>query len=652
MPFFVIRSTVKRILAILLMQIIFVNVSAQEDRIPALRQQLKYASSDTTKVNLYYSISKQYWDRNADSAILIARLGLDLADSIDFKKGKALSCLSMGVALGIKGNYPEALKYQLEALRLSEELHLDGLSANMYSNIAIIYMSYRDTTRAIKYFKRALKIFEKYGEAAMCPTLINLTDLYTQTGKYQVAMDYAFRALHISRNLADSVNIAISLFNISDVYKKTNRLDSALWYLNKSMAISNRIGDYGGVSFCLNSLAEIMVSRGRYREGITLAKRSLTNLRRVQSQELLVGVYHILYQCYFALREFDEALVYRNQEITLKEDIFNIEKKREAENLMNLYNLERKELQIKLLEKDQALHQKEMAKESLKKSIYGIGALLLALLAGYFIIINNRWKNLNRIMEERNALIEEKNATIIKGKIHFERLNSVKDKIISIISHDFRSPLNTIHGFVQLFRNNALNKEEIEQLTEQIDKNLSLTLEMIENLLAWSSTQMSGLNLNTVVFDLEELVRHNIELVQSRSLTKKINLVSQVKKATLVFADRETTNIVLRNLIANGIKFSRANSTITISASLNDTNVIVSVNDTGIGISPKRQKNLFDVSLNYSSMGTSNEKGTGLGLALCRELVEQSEGKIWVESTLDVGSTFFFTLTRSDSITS
>src|SRR5205814_1595729 len=124
-------------------------------------------------------------------------------------------------------------------------------------------------------------------------------------------------------------------------------------------------------------------------------------------------------------------------------------------------------------------------------------------------------KNHNRIMKERNALIEEKNAAIIKGKIHFERLNSVKDKIISIISHDFRSPLNMIHGFVQLFRNNTLSKEEIEQLTEQIDKNLSLTLEMIENLLTWSSTQMGGLNLNTVVFDLEELVHHNIELVQS-----------------------------------------------------------------------------------------------------------------------------------------
>lgn len=638
---------VKGIIIILLMSVIsVVDVSAQGDRLSALLQQLKQAPNDTTKVNLYYSISRQYWHRNADSVLLMAKRGLDLANSIDFKKGKALNCLSMGVALGIKGNYPEALKYHLESLSLSEELKLDGLSANTYSNIAIIYQDYEDIDKAIEYFNKALRIFEKYGEAALCPTLINLSDLYTQEGEYKVAMEYAVKALRISRSLSDSSSIAISLFNISDVYKKTNRLDSAQWYLSKSESISTRIGDYEGISFCLNSLAEIMIRLGRYPEGIALAKKSLTNLERVQDQELIMAAYHILYECHLARREFSEALTYRNREIALKENIFDLEKERDANNLVNLYNLERKELQIKLLEKDKILQQKEITKESLTKTIYGIGAVLLALLAGYYFISNNRWKSYNRVMKERNALIQEQKSTIIKEKIHSERLNSIKDKIISIISHDFKSPLHTLHGFLQLLKQNTLDKDEVAHLTDQIEKSVSSTLEMIENLLAWGSTQMSGLNVNRVVFDFEKLVSDNIKLVQPRSETKRINLISRLAKPTLVFADRDTTNIVLRNLIANAIKFSRPDDSITISARLDDSNVVISVHDTGIGISPERQKTLFSGLLNHTTVGTSNEKGTGLGLALCYELIEQNEGKIWVDSTLNVGSTFFFTLPR------
>lgn len=640
---------VKRAIAILTVLVTFVGVDAQTDRVPALLKQLKQESTDTTKVNLYYSISRQYWYRNADSVILIAKRGLALADSIGFKKGKALNCLSMGVALGIKGNYPEALKYHLQSLSLSEELKLDGLSANTYGNIANIYVTYKDTVRAIEYHNKALHIFEKYGDAAMCPTLINLSDLYTQEGKYAVAMDYARRALRISRNLSDSSNTAVSLFNIGEIHRKNNHLDSAQWYLNRSEAISTRIGDFEGVSFCLNSLAEIMARLERYQEGIALAKRSLINLKRVQNQQLIMDAYHSLYECHFALQEFNQALVYRNQEIMLKENIFNLEKKREANNLVNLYNLEHKELEIKLLEKDKALQQREIAKQSLTMTIYGIGSVLLALIAAYYIISNNRWKNYNRIMKERNAIIQEQKATIIKEKIHSERLNSVKDKIISIISHDFRSPLNTLQGFLQLLKRNVLGKDEIAKVTEQIDKSVSSTLEMIENLLTWGNTQMTGLNLNRIAFDLEELVRENLRLAQPQSEAKQITLVNHVAKGILVFADRDTTNIVLRNLIANAIKFSRPEDSITISAH-SDSIVTVSVSDTGIGIPPERQKNLFDSLMNFTTKGTSNEKGSGLGLVLCKELVEQNEGKIWVESRVEAGSTFYFTLPRPKNI--
>jgi signal transduction histidine kinase len=637
----------KKALVLILALVTSAAANAQGDRIAKLLRELKNNTRhDTIKVNLYYSVSRQYWGRNIDSVMLMAAKGIELADSIGFKKGKALNCLSMGVGLSSKGNYPEAIKYYLESLKLSEELNLEGLSGNVFTNMAIAYSEHGNLIRAIEYFNRALHIAEKYGEAATGPPLINLSDLYTQTGEYALAKKYATRALEISRDQADSSNLAISLFNMSEIYRKTNHHDSARWYLRESTLISTRIKDYHGVSYGLNSLAEIMVSERKFREAIILANQSLVNLERIENQELLMRTYHILYQCHSRLGDFEKALHYRDQEISLRDNIFNIEKEQEVNNLVNQYNLERKELRIQLLEKDNNLQQQKIARESLGKTIFGVGAIVLALLAGYLIFTNIRWRNYNRIIKERNALIQEQKKTIIQQKIHLERLNSVKDKIISTISHDFKSPLNTLRGFLQLLKYDALSQEEKAQTTERIERSLTVTLELINNLLAWGTSQMEGLVVNQVTFDLGKLVEENIHLIHLHAETKKIAVVNNIPTSTFLFGDRETTNIVLRNLISNAIKFSRPNDSIFIGAQEESHRVVISVKDTGVGMSRDQQKSLFDGSLNVTTAGTENEKGTGLGLVLCQELVQQQGGEIWVESTVGAGSIFFFSIPR------
>jgi two-component system sensor histidine kinase/response regulator len=624
-------------------------VVAQDGYVATRIRQLNEHLHDTVKVNLYYSISHYYWNKNSDSVLLMARQGIALADSIQFKKGKALNCLSMGVGLASKGNYPEALKYHIESLRIAEALKLVGLMGNAYSNIAGIYVSNGNTGEAIEYFNKALTISKRYGEAATCPILINLCDLHTQTKEYGIAMAYAVKALQISRSQADSFNIAILLFNISEIYKKTTRIDSAQLYLQQSAGISARIHDYAGVSFCLNSMAEIMANTGNYQEGIAHARKSLINLERVNNQELSMEAYHLLYRCYYGLGNFEEALNFRNQEITLRDNIFNIEKEREANNLVSQYNLERKEFQIQLLERNKSLQQKEIARVSLINTIYGVGAFLFALLAGYFITSSIRWKSFNRLIRERNALIQKQKAAIIMEKIHSERLNSVKDKIISIISHDFRSPLNTLQGFLQVLKQNSFSKEEIAHATERIDKSLQLTLDMIENLLTWGNTQMSGQVLTPVSFDISELVQDNAQLAHLQAENKKITIINKVTSPAFVFADKDTVNIILRNLISNAIKFSKRNDSIAIFAQEDEFQTTVSIKDTGVGISPEQQKSLFNETLTISTAGTANEKGTGVGLSLCLELVHQNKGKMWVESTPGVGSTFSFTLPRYET---
>ncbi|AYB29934.1 tetratricopeptide repeat protein [Chryseolinea soli] len=630
--------------AFLFILLISAGANAQKGHTTKWLRELKEAKPDTAKVNLYYALSRAHWGGNLDSVLLMATKGIELADSIGFKKGKALNCLSMGAGLSGQGNYPGAIKYYLEALKLSEELNLEGLSGNVYGNIAIAYVQHGNLKKAIEYFNKALRIAEKYGEAATREPLINLSDLHTKTGEYALARKYATRALAISRAQGDSSNSAIALFNLSEIYRATNHSDSARLYLQESARISMLIHDHHGVSYCLNSMAEMMVNEGKFKEAIVLAHQSLSNLELITNQELSMKAYHILYQGYFGLGNFRKALHYRDQEIALRNSIFNIEKEREANNLLNQYNLERKELQIQLLEKDNRLQQKEIARGSLIKTIYGVGIIALAVLAGFLIFSNIRWKNYNRIVRERNALIQDQKRTIMAQKKHLEWLNNVKDRIISTISHDFRSPLTTLHGFLQLLKLNAIDEADKARAVQQMEQSVSATLMMIENLLTWGRDQMSGLALTPINFDVSQLVDEGIQLVALRAENKKITIVNQIAAFAWVIADRDAINIVLRNLVTNAIKFSKPNDSIYIAMHKEAQRVIISVKDTGIGMSPEQQKSLFSGSANASTAGTENEKGTGLGLALCQELIQQHGGEIWVESVLGSGSTFFFSI--------
>lgn len=635
-----------KIWCVLLALVLTVPAFGQASKRARLLQELAKAKPDTNKVNLYYSISRKLWSIDDDSVILMASKGIALADSIDFKKGKALNYLSMGVALSNQGNYPKAVQSHLECLRLSEFLKMEGLSGNAHTNLAITYQELGNADKALEHYNKSLQISQKFGEAASCASLINLADFHTTAGNYALAKQYATSAINISRKYLDSANLAISLFNLSENYRKTNQFDSARWIIQESLTISERINDDYGIGYCLNALASMKLGEGNYREALALVNQNMPILKKLESQSLLLDAYHVLYEAYAGIGDYKQALYFRNMEVSIHNSLFNVEKERAVNKISNQYDLERKELQIQLLEKENKLKEEEIARTSLIKTIFGIGAALLAVFTAYLIFSNIRWRNYNTIITERNTFIQNQKATILSQKMHLERTNAIKDKVISVISHDFRSPLATLHGFLQLFKREVLTKEEKEQATEKMEQNLAATLTMVENLILWGNSQRDGQTSTPVNFNIYELAQENIQLVQLRLEDKQILMVNDIPSNALIFADRDVINIVLRNLLSNAIKFSKPSDSVTIALREKLNHVIVSVKDTGVGMSEEQKQQLFTDSVNLTTMGTANERGTGLGLALCYELVKQQGGEIWVESTLGAGSTFYFSVPR------
>lgn len=240
-------------------------------------------------------------------------------------------------------------------------------------------------------------------------------------------------------------------------------------------------------------------------------------------------------------------------------------------------------------------------------------------------------------IEEKNEKLQESNAT--------------KDKFLAIIAHDLLSPFNLMLGFSGLLVD-SLNKGEIaeqEKYINYIHQNINKTYKLLENLLIWARNQKEVIEFKLVKENLFLFTQEIIELLKQTAEAKSINILNQISKEITVDADRDMLAVILRNLISNAIKFTPKDGIITLSASIisesiSQSFIEISVKDTGLGVSSEIQSKLFDISKSISTKGTADEKGTGLGLILCKEFIEKHGGDIRVESEPGKGSNFIFTL--------
>jgi len=225
-------------------------------------------------------------------------------------------------------------------------------------------------------------------------------------------------------------------------------------------------------------------------------------------------------------------------------------------------------------------------------------------------------------------------------------LNAAKDKLFSIIAHDLKNPFTSLIAFSELIHRNVnkLSREKIESLAIRMNDSSKQAFALLENLLNWSRVQTGALVPNPQVVDIERLLNENQEQTASLALAKGIKILVENSGSGRIFADRQMIDTVLRNLIANAIKFSYANSTIWLKGEDKQGHILFSVTDSGLGITKENLDQLLKIESKLTTRGTQEEKGTGLGLILCKEFVELSGGRIWAESEFGLGTTFYFSI--------
>jgi signal transduction histidine kinase len=256
-------------------------------------------------------------------------------------------------------------------------------------------------------------------------------------------------------------------------------------------------------------------------------------------------------------------------------------------------------------------------------------------------------KNIGRVWSFRDVTKRKKAEEALKESKHqLEELNATKDKLFSIIGHDLRSPIGSLKQFVELTLSTSdlSHTQSISEMLEDIQKSTSTTYDLLENLLAWAKCQQNEVVFMPTRVNLCEVVDACTSLLAETARSKNISIHNQTSPNQFIFADQNMLMTILRNLLTHAVKFTHPNKNISLSVIDTGIGVSVSVKDEGVGINSENLDKLSKPNDFLTTFGTSDEKGTGLGLLLCKDFVKKHNGEIWVESELGKGSVFNFTL--------
>jgi signal transduction histidine kinase len=540
------------------------------------------------------------------------------------------------------GNSTKALDYQLNAYHLSDSIGNTALNVIVLNSQARSYIVLKDYEKAELSLKKALKI-SKINDLheLIAETSMIFGDLYSDAFNHDLALHHYELAHEAYIKLKKDIDIAIALFKIGHSYLLLDQIEDSFNYHLLSLAIRNRIKDRRGLAESYNEIGLLCIENAEYQRAINNLRIGLANAEMINSNTLMQQSFDYLYQAYMGLKDFENAVLFQNKYIDISELIYAEASERAIQEIINKNEIDAREREIKNLELLNERKEKELSASRL--FIFTL-ILLLAIVTVLILFTIRSYRNKKRTNKELQRI----NDMMTKQNEELRELNSTKDKFFSIIGHDLKSPLNSLTSFSQLLINHtaSLTEEEIRTIARDLDKSLKNLYELLENLLGWAGSQTGRLEFLPENFNVSKVIRENIRLLSKAAMNKKIKLELIADETLEVYADINSIRTVIRNLLSNAIKFTHETGVISIYVDEWKDSIEIGIHDTGVGMTKEVMEKIFDISAKHTTLGTNKEKGTGLGLILCREFIERNQGKLNVESEPGHGSTFKFTLPK------
>ena len=578
--------------------------------------------------------------------------GLNSAANIYQQIGDTLGVARVNNQIGLieikRGNYKVGLSHALSAIEVFESNNLRKELGLAYSNLGEAYFQTRQTEKALEFNLKALQINEALQDSeGIKMTSKNLAALYSERKEHRKAIEYYEKLLGLIDKDEEKALRGEILPRIGAEYLEFNDYDKAGDYLVEGLNYNRKSDNDEGLLISLNALAELNMIRDRKSR---LAPRQLEEAEelalRLDNKEQLLKNYRLRKELDSMNDRFENAFKWQSRYFNLKSELDTARTNAAVSEIDSVDTIE----PIDINQPENVVKSTEPEDEQTLKRLRIISYILIAaFLAVSTILLLIYLKRKNTVsytkeLEAKNKQIEKKNLDYAEQTKRLEDINNVKDRLFSIVSHDLKDSISSIKGFIDLLKEDSISREEFYNLVPELSENADNASSLLYNLLNWSKSQMQNLEPKPELFNIQDVFRDKMSLVEQKIEKKRIVMIDESNR-DFVYADKSMIEIVVQNLITNAVKFSRVGDVITVGNRAQNGSIILRVEDTGVGISEENLSKLFQNGT-FTTTGTSNEKGTGLGLTICKELVELNGGRIWVESTRNVGSKFFVELPR------
>lgn len=638
----------------LVLSLFFQNTNPTGD---SLVRELKKTQDPSTKASIYYNLAKTYYGSDQDLAIAYADSSISFSNQVDVPKMKANAINIKAVAYLIKSDFETSMKLNLEALKIRETIQDTVGLIESHLNIGNILYRTSKGKEAIERYKKAL------GYAKLAKSQRGLSLLFNNIGSYyrdrwkessessdlDSAKVYLIQSMEIKTALNDSRGLIHTLNQLSELAMGEKRYMLAESYLNRALEITKGVDDGELQISLLTQLTDFNIEVGDKSKALTYALSAFEIAEKMESTYMISSTSGFVANAYEALGDYRNALQFNKKKMEADRILNDENKQKIQEDLLIQYESEKKELENqRLLEEQRFLDLSLRRKNEL---LIGAGIILIGLAGIGFLQrkkngeLARAEKDLTNTLHEltaKNEEVQKQSILLSEANTALKESNSVRERLLSVVSHDLKTPLTSLQTLLDYWDKKLLSEEELTDLLPRISKQTETVNLLLENLLEWAKTQMEYSQLQFAEVNLRSLVDESIKLATTSTEGKILTILNDVPEELVIHTDRERLNFIIRNLISNALKFTQSEGLIRVSYDPFGKGKIQII-DNGVGMNQSRLESIFSRKMG-ASKGTDGEKGSGVGLLLCKEFAESLGASLEVVSKENEGSTFTINL--------
>jgi len=536
------------------------------------------------------------------------------------------------------GDYEVAYHYKLQLLKDYESIQDSSKMTEVLYDIGSIFSYQENYPFALQHYETALSIAEELKDTLfLYQSLGAIGSVYGNTEQYDLSLDYNHCSLELAEEMQYDNGIAFALYNTGYDYLNLKQYGKALENLSKALKLMQTQGNPIGIAISLEGIGQVYSATNQNKKAIQYAEKALKGLESIGDQSQLRDTYATLANIYFKAGQSTKAFEYQQQYIALKDSLFNQDVLQKMSGLQTSYEIQKKEREqeIAILKKDAKIN-----------SLYSYGmiggsillVLLLLMLSLFLYSLYKQYK----LQTRTNELLAQKNQEIQIQVRKLAQSNQELERFAYIASHDLKEPLRTVGSYISLIKRRYAQNVESEPYFNFVGEGIDRMYRLLDDLLTYSKIDKQESKQETI--DLNNL----LEIVE-QTLSEEIaaqNAEIHIHNLPIVKANDTELYQLFENLISNALKFRGENAPkVDISCSETDKAYIFSIKDNGIGIATEYQNQIFTIFQRLHTRAVY--QGNGIGLSICKKIVERYDGKIWVKSIEGVGSTFYFSLPKN-----